>query len=103
LVADNPEILYNMADKILTNDDYVIFNLTDDINRVYAVHKDEVAKMNRMKNTYANSVVPDEITVNAYSVVHLTVTNNVVTDYDLESDKSEKIQANLLEPYLISL
>lgn len=92
-----------MADKILTTDDYVIFNLIDDINRVYAVHKDEVAKMNRMKDTYANNTVPDEITVNAFTVVHLTVTNNIVTNYDLESDKSEKIQVNSLEPYLISL
>jgi hypothetical protein len=92
-----------MADKILTPDDYVIFNIIDDINRIYAVHKDQVAKMNRMKDTYANNAVPDELTVNAYRVIHLSVTNNVVTEYDLENDKSVKVQINLLEPYIISI
>ncbi|PLX17139.1 MAG: hypothetical protein C0599_14100 [Salinivirgaceae bacterium] len=92
-----------MADKILTSDDYVIFNEIDNINQIYAVHKDQVAKMNRMKDTYANNAVPDELTVTAYRVVHISVTNNVVTDYDLESDKSIKVQINLLEPYIIAI
>lgn len=92
-----------MTERISTTDDYVIFNLIDNINRVYAVHKDEVAKMNRMKDTYSNNTVPDEITVNAYPVIHLSVTNNIVTDYDLESDHPEKVQVNMLEPYIISV
>ncbi len=90
-----------MTKNVRTTDDYLIYRVFDDENKVYAVHKNEVAKMNRMKETYANNQVPDDMKVNAYPVKHLSVVSNVVVDYDLESDKSVKVQINLLDKYVI--
>ena len=55
-----------MVKKVKTYDDYTIFRLIYNDNFVYAVHKDEVKKMNRIKNSYANNAVPDKYTINAY-------------------------------------
>ncbi len=90
-----------MTKNIRTTDDYLIYRVLDDEKKVYAIHKNEVAKMNRMKETYANNLVPDDLKVNAYLVKHLSVVNNVVVDYDLESDQPIKVQINLLDKYVL--
>ena len=43
-----------MAKQLRTTDDYTIFRDVTDEDRVYAVHKDEVENMKRVKDRYAN-------------------------------------------------
>lgn len=90
-----------MGKQVRTNDDYTIFRDVTDENRVYAVHKDEVVKMKRVKDAYANGAVPDEMTISAYPVGHLRVLNNVVADYDLNSDVPEDVKINILDSYVV--
>lgn len=92
-----------MGKQLRTNDEYTIFRFLTDEDRVYAVHKEEVVKMKRVKDAYANGAVPDQKTVSAYPVGHLRVINNVVADYDLESDEPEAVQINMLEIYVVEI
>lgn len=86
-----------------TTDEYTIFRNALDEDRVYAVHQNEVAKMNRLKDSYANGMVPDELTVEAYPVRHISVVNNMISYYDLESDEPEHVQINHLESYVVEV
>ncbi|HKK59034.1 MAG TPA: hypothetical protein VJ937_06125 [Salinivirga sp.] len=92
-----------MGKQLRTTDDYTIFRDLTDEDRVYAVHKDEVENMKRVKDRYANETVPDEVTVKAYPVAHLRVRNNVVMDYDLVSDRPEEVQVNVLDNYIVEV
>ncbi|MDA3867378.1 MAG: hypothetical protein PF489_11615 [Salinivirgaceae bacterium] len=81
---------------------YTLYRFLPEDDVVFALHYKDVEAMNAVLNRYANAAVPDSELVNAYRVKDFSIMNNKLKDYTLDSPAPEKIQMNLLEPYIFS-
>lgn len=69
--------------KLLKNsNEYINFNLKNDSNKLFAVHKKEYAKILQLKDEYFNKKIPDNYTIEAFKMDKIG-TDSKIDMYDI--------------------
>lgn len=77
-----------------TSDEYINLYSKKDPNKLFAVHKNEYAKILLLRDTYFNKIIPERYTIEAFKMSKIGAKDKKIDIYDIIEQKPVVCKVN---------